>query len=182
MIRLDTPSVAADILPLATLKAHLRVDHATEDTLIATYGAAAVRAMEARLGRSLGPATYKLTLSSVGAAIDIPVANVSAITGMTIVDRDGVVQTVGADDRVLHTGDVLSIVEPAPGVTWPTAGSAWNACELTVTAGYPLGALPADLTAALLITATAIYRGRGDGDIPKGAENLAAPYRTGGWL
>lgn len=182
MIRLETPSVAADILPRATLKAHLRVDHANEDALIDTYGAAAVRLMEARLGRSLGPSTYKLAFEWVAPVMLINIANVTAVTSMTITDRDGVVQTVASGDRVLYIGDVASTVMPADGVTWPAAGPVWNACEITVTAGYAIGSLPSDILAALLLTATALYRGRGDAQIPAGALSLGGPYRIGGWM
>lgn len=180
MIRLVTPSAVETVLPLATLKAHLRVDHATENAMLGIYAGAAVRAIEARLGRSLGPATYTLTIGTVPPVIDITIPNVSAVEAMTIIDRDGVEQTIAANDRVLVAGDVLSTVEPADGVTWPVAASVWNACELTVTAGF--GALPDDIKAALLLTATAFYRGRGEAEIPNGAMSLVAPYRIAGWM
>lgn len=182
MIRLVTPSAAATVLPLVTLKAHLRVTHAAEDAILGIYAGAAVRAIEARLGRSLGPATYSVTLGTVPPVIDITIPNVIAIAAMTIIDRDGIEQTIAEGDRLLVTGDVTSTVEPADGVTWPAAASVWNACELTVTAGYDSGALPPDIQAALLLMATALYRGRGDAEMPAGAASLIAPYRIAGWM
>ena len=179
MIRLVTPSVAANVLPLATLKAHLRIDDTTEDTLLGIYAASAVRAIETRTGRSLGPATYQMTLAAVPAIIDIGVPNVTGITEFTIVDEDGVEHTLDPADYVLTTSEYAAVVEPAPGVTWPTAGRVRNACEITFTAGF--ATVPEDITAALLLTATAMHRERGDAEIPNGARNLTAPYLTGGW-
>lgn len=180
MIRLVTPSNAATVLPLATLKAHLRIDHADEDALLGIYAAAAVRAIETRTGRSLGPATYQMTLAAAPAAIDIGVANVIGIDALKIVDADGVEQTVPSGDILLRAGEYGAVIEPAPGATWPVAGQVWNAVEITFTAGYQT--VPQDILFALLLTATAMHRERGEAEVPAGARNLTSPYMLSGWI
>lgn len=181
-LRRTAPSNIAAVVPLATVKQHLRVDHVDEDQLIGSYLSAAARSFEARTGRNFGAASYTLTLDTVPSVIELPVAGVIAVSSMTITDADGVVQTIAAGDRTLTLGDFSSYLTPATGATWPAAGPVTNAVDIQFTAG--LTTIEDDLMAALLLMTGHLYRNREATSadalhtVPMAVDMLLMPYRT----
>ena len=181
MISVVTPSSASAALPVASLKSHLRLDHSDEDTLLATYAAAAVRALERLTGRSFGAATYRATMPlPASRMLMIQLPDVTAITELKITKPDRTVATVSAGEIVLRAHAYGCLVMPAPGATWPDALDDDEAVSVTLTAG--LAAVPEDINAALLLTAARFYADREDGNVPSAALALCGPFRTGGWI
>jgi uncharacterized phiE125 gp8 family phage protein len=178
---------ASEPVSLSEAKAHLRIDHTAEDTLIAALITAARRVIEAETERKLVTQTVLLTLDATEAAPPIilphgPVQSVSLFE----------VYTAGAWATVATTaydllGDRLAMSEDDDATDWPTADRRFDAFRVTYVAGYGVpSAVPQDLKSALLITLGDLYENRetlvGSGLVvtsaPTSAKILCYPYKN----
>lgn len=92
-----TAAPAAEPLTTADAKAHLRVDHADDDTLIAANVAAARAHVEARTGTRLYTQTVSMKAESWDDLASLPVAPIQSITSVSYVDTAGAPQTLSTD-------------------------------------------------------------------------------------
>lgn len=175
-IRLErTSAPAARILSTADAKAHLRVDHSSEDDLID----AMVLAIEARLdgvegqlGRALITQTWKMYRSSFPAypdttfkdyRIGLPLPPLQSVSSITYTDTNGDSQTLSSSlYTVINQGEEKGAVAPAYGQSWPSARCEPGSVAITFVAGYGAAAtaVPANILAAAKLMLTDLYENR----------------------
>lgn len=134
---------------LAEVKAHLRVTHADQDALIATYISAAREAVEVNTGRALAAGTYRwVSEDAIGAYSRLPLWPVATVTTVTYENAAGT--------RVAFTGHVLDGERSLLALVPPEGGSA-----LSVTFTTVAGILPFALKAAIFLITEDLYRQAG---------------------
>nr|WP_315210107.1 phage head-tail connector protein [uncultured Albidiferax sp.] len=135
--RLTAPTEPA--VTLTEAKAHLRVDIADDDLLIAALVTAATEAAEHQLERALMPQTWVLSLDAFSAQIPVHLVPVQSVIGITYIDTEGNTQTLGPSSCSLsNTSDYApASIQPAYGTTWPATRAQPDSVRITVTAGYP---------------------------------------------
>lgn len=192
-------------LDRARVKQHLRVDHADEDGLIDGYIAAVTKMLDGAdgiLGRALVQQSWRLALDGFpcpdarrlrlrGAranAIYLPLKPLISVDQVSYIDPDTGDSIVLADTeyRLLASSDAAIV--PVFGKQWPVARAEPESVLVDFTCGYePTTASPPDAAgnvpepikqAALLIVGQWYDNRAVDEEIPKGAQNLLAPYRN----
>ncbi len=168
---IETSVVADADLPVAAFRAHLRLgtgfaDEATGDALLIQYLRGAISAIETRIGKALMTRDFMLILPCWrwADAQALPVAPVSAVASVTLVDAQGAETPVDAArwrlvvDR--HRPQIIATGAVLPGV--PTGGRV----EIAFTAGFGAtwDAVPDDLRQAVMLLAAQFYDGRTGAD------------------
>lgn len=191
MMLVELGTIAAADLPIAEFGAHLRLgtgfaDDGSEDAVLEAYLRAAMAAIEARTGKALMTRrfSWQLTGWRDARAQVLPVAPVSAITALRIVDAAGVASTVAAGDYGLQKdAQCPRLIVPGGGrlPPVPEGGSA----EVEFDAGFgPVWAdLPVDLAQAVFLLAAHYFDNRsGAGGreelLPFGVLALIEAYRN----
>lgn len=164
---IETSSVADNDLPVAAFRAHLRLgagfaDEATGDPLLIQYLRAAIAAIEARTGKVLMTHDFRMTLPRWRwpDAQALPVAPVSAVAAVTLIDAAGNATVTVADTWRLildrHRPQIAATGAILPQV--PTKG----AVQVDFTAGFGAtwDAVPDDLAQAVMLLAAQFYEGR----------------------
>lgn len=132
--RLDSTSTQP--VTLAEAKAHLRVDHTADDTLITALIVAATQEAEQYTGRSLALNTWTLMLDAFPTSeIRLLWPTVTAVTAVSYVDTAGATQTLDAADYVLDDHSEPAWLLPAVDTEWPNTYDSANAVSITYTAG-----------------------------------------------
>ena len=177
-------------LPLEPFKAHLRLgtgfgEDSLQDEVLISFLRAATAAIEARTGKVLIARQFTLNLHQWRdrAAQVLPLAPVSAVTSVVLIDATGVEQTVETSryhllqdsqhPQLCPTGSLLPFV------------ASGGALRISMTAGMAedWGALPADLGQSVLLLAAHYYHYRDDtglsgGCMPFGVTSLIERYRV----
>jgi len=168
------------------LKAHLRADdEGYEGRLIDVYLRAAILWAEAVMHRTVVKRSHTWVLSdfprTADQAIHLPRGKTISIEGVTYAQNDGTTNTLTEDEyntaayRYDLTGDDGGVVVPAVGLSWPTVAlDAPAPVSITFTAGWKSGAVPADITHAILFAVTDAYELRGSADLNGAGRHLAA--------
>ena len=173
-----------DILPLDDCKAHLRVTHDSEDTLIAALRDAAIEFVERYCGVKLGPMaglTWRAESlpRCVSQSISLAVRPITQVTAVEWLDGDGA-EVVGdvADYRVGDSGEMRPVV----GGSWPSGVG--GAVVVTFDAGYAAGEVPPSLLSAVKLMLGHLYMNReaatagvAVGEVPLGVTSLCMPFR-----
>ncbi|MCV9963457.1 phage head-tail connector protein [Pararhizobium sp. BT-229] len=182
-----TPPVG-EPLTLAETKAHLRIDSATEDDLVASLIPTVRMHLERETGLALLTRSFRLYLDDWPPSRVIQVARgpVQTIEAVTVYDADGLPGDVDVSGFVLD-GEArpARLVLPRQ----PVPGKPINGIEIDFSAGF--GATGADvpdtLKRAMLLHAALLYEFRGavlPGDqpaaVPQGYDRLIAPFRRRG--
>lgn len=161
-----TPATAQSV-STADAKLHMHVDAATEDTLIATYIAAAENFILQRRSIQAISATWKLYLDEFpdSGVIELPIVPVSSITSIAYVDTAGDTQALAASKYLLDTTGYDHSpcrVTPAYGESFPATREQINAVTITFVAGYGAASanVPGDLRAAILLYVADRYANR----------------------
>lgn len=177
---------------LAEAKAHLRVEHTTDDTLITSLIAAVTAHLDGEagwLGRALVTQTWELVLDDFPAEgageIRLPLAPLQSVTSIKYDDAALTEQTVSPDD---YRVDAVSKVRPGwvvPGSSgWPSVGDTINAVRVRFVCGYgAASAVPAAIKAAMLLIIGGLYENREaigtvKVELNPAAQALLAPYRV----
>lgn len=170
-----TPLDGEAILPLADAKLHLRVTHDEEDSLIEALRDAAVSHVERVSGIALAPGDWRWTLSRFPSRIELPIAPVTAVDGVTYLDADGASQTY-TDARLVD-----GAVYPAAGGSWPYA---YDGVTVEFTAGLSDPGEAPELTAAAKLMLGHLYAhreavqvGQTPTELPLGVQALIDTYR-----
>ena len=189
MMLIEQTSVPLAALPVQILKDHLRLgtgfaDEGVQDGLVESHLRAAIAAIEARIGKALLARQFKLVLGDWrnAAAQALPVAPVSAIASVTLVDAAGGQQVVApARYRVQpdrHRPKLAGVGMLLPAV--PVDGQV----EIVFTAGFGAdwAAVPADLAQAVLLLAAQFYEtrheGASQGGVPLAVQALIEKWRN----
>lgn len=178
------------VVTASDAKAHLRVDHSSEDTLIATYLAAAIDAVDGRNGflrRALITQTWTLTLDSfpVTDRIELPLPPLQSVTHVKYYDGDQVQQTLSTDAYTVVTSEHVGYILLNDGYGWPGVGLNNRGLEIKFVCGYGDAAsdVPAGIRTAILAHVAELYAYRGDDPmdrryLSRAWYNMLAPYRT----
>jgi uncharacterized phiE125 gp8 family phage protein len=167
----------------AELRAHVRVDDAADDALLLGYLVAARQMAETFMGRPILPTVMQGQIEEwpeIGPLyLDAPVLTVDAVTY-----TDAAGATVAWTNYIVRPAPGrLKAIRAAAGATWPTLGDD-PVIAVTITAGWALDLVPADVCTAILQTAAHFYANRESvnignitNEIPDTGKALLRPYR-----
>lgn len=189
MMLIEEAPVPTEVLPVAELKAHLRLgsgfaDDGVQDEVLESFLRAALSAIETRIGKALLSRDFAFTLHGWGSAPGqaLPIAPVTAILAAVSVDRNGNETAIAPETFRLVTDHHRPVLATgsAPWPKIPSGGS----IRLRFTAGYGSGwgDVPPDLKQAVLMLAAHYYEHRnettlGSGCMPFGVTSLIERYR-----
>lgn len=189
MILVELTPVPAALLPVAELKQHLRLgtgfaDDAAQDALLETYLRSALAAIEARTSKALFSRSFrwKLTAWRGFQREELPVAPVTHVTSVKIIEADGSETAVPATSYVLEL-DAHHPCLAAKGLGLPTIPVA-GSVEIEFVAGFGAdwASLPPALRQAVLIVAAEFHENRhetgADAVLPTRVMQLIAPFRV----
>ncbi|MCB1350740.1 MAG: hypothetical protein KDK11_19660 [Maritimibacter sp.] len=188
MMLVEQTTVPSAALPVAQFKDHLRLgtgfaDDGVQDEVLEAYLRAAIAAIEARTSKALLTRSFSWTLTAWRdlAAQVLPLAPVSAITGLSIFDRLGVEEVVDsaafALEQDLHRPRLVSTGYTLPVI--PVGGRAVIGFDAGF--GPDWTDVPADLAQAVKLLAALYYEDRGtyggETAMPVSVVSLVARYR-----
>lgn len=163
MLKLKIPPTLLAV-SLEDAKAHCRVEVADDDALIDLYIRAATEMAEQRVGRSIMPQTWLLTLDvfPAGAVLlrNIPVAS---IVSVTYIDTAGTETVLGTQRYRLSAADDYAPAQllPARGDQWPVTYAEEGAVRIEYAAGYSTpAAVPHSVRSWILLRVAAMYENR----------------------
>lgn len=184
-----------DPVSLAEAKAHLRVDIADDDGLIAGYILAARVHVEQHLNRVLIAQTWDYTLDYGWPSktwkcerVTLPLSPVMSVTSITYVASDGSSQTLDPSQyKVVNLDTGETAIVPAYGASWPSARREMGAVVVRFVAGYGTqpGGIPEPIRQAMLLLIGHWYENReavnvGNivSELPLACSALLFPYRV----
>jgi uncharacterized phiE125 gp8 family phage protein len=204
-----TTAPVGEPVTVAQARQHCRIDHASDDDLLAIYIQTARIMAEGYLSRALLTQTLLWTVrpqdqlhpgrSSLGGPLELPRAPVSQFVSLTVLDDRGNTTTVPAAilpivPPAAFTGYVVDLsLEPArlrigrdtPLIDGRTLRHArLENIQAAFVAGYGTpDTVPAPICNAILMIVASLYENRGDagGELPRTAELLLDRYRMS-WL
>lgn len=136
-LKLITPA-ADPIVSLEDMKAHLRVDHADDDTLIEGLIKAATSYFDGWsgiLGRALIAQTWELTIDRFPPCeMKLPLGPLMSVTSVKYDDADGIERILDAEAYDIDKASEPGWVLPVNG--WPATASAINAVRVRFVAGF----------------------------------------------
>ena len=189
MMLIEESQLPEAVLPVVALRRHLRLgtgfaEDDLQDAVLGSFLRAALAAIEARTGKALIARGFVWTLHRWrdAQAERFPIAPVTAVTGIEVIDRFGAAETVETSAyRLEQDGQAPRLC--AQGAALPTLPEG-GAAEIRFTAGFgaAFDDLPADLAQAVLLLAAHYYEyreatGLGQGCMPFGVTSLIARYR-----
>lgn len=173
------------MITLAEAKAHLRVQHSAEDTLITALIDSAYRHAESRTGRVFDSGQRTLVLDGFGStagAIELPWTPVESIDSVEYVDPDGVTQSLNSPPLRLDTRQLYPLLMPQWGTEWPETIAEPESVTITATVG--MTETPGDVRAALLLLIGHFYENRESviigtisSELPMGVSMLLDPWK-----
>lgn len=179
----ETPVPGAN-LPVDRFKEHLRLgtgfaDDVLQDGLIESFLRTALAAIEARTGKALMERMFQWQVKTVrGAEQVLPIAPVSAVAELVLLDRDGGEALVDPAQYSLRPDAQDPVLAGIPAI--PDGGSA----RVRMLAGFgpDWSDLPADLAHAVFLLAAHYYEYRHEiqydgGCMPFGVSALIERYR-----
>ena len=124
----------------------------------------AAQRFERVTGRALLTQTWRLTLDSWPAVIELPRPPAASVTSITYVDTAGNTQTLSASAYRLNADQWPARIEPATGYTWPSLYSWYKEkVKVTYVAGYAAAtSIPTEIKLALLQHVAYRFLRRGD--------------------
>lgn len=172
-------------ISLTTVKAHLRVDHTDDDTLIGYYVDAVVSHIDGPKGwldRAVFPQTLELRQDVFDSPTELPYGPPTSITSVKYLDENGAEQTLASNQYVLSNAGKLEL---AYNISWPNIRGDVEGVRVRYVVGY--ATLPPAILAAILLMVGDLYAFRETtvtgtiaSRIPMSTavETLLAPYRA----
>ena len=182
-LQLVTPP-ALEPVTLGDAKAHLKVDTADDDALIATLITAARARAEWHSGRAFIAQDWILWLDAFpdDGTVDIPLPPLVGVASVTLYDWQNADSTVDPARYLVDTASQPGRLVFDCTFLPPSTLRRRNALAIAFTAGYGAGAddVPADIREAILEIVADLYVHRGDGPEMEPLPPLAllAPYRV----
>jgi uncharacterized phiE125 gp8 family phage protein len=187
----EATSPAVEPVTLSEAKAHMRVTHTDEDTLITSLIVAARNYVEGLANRPLVNRTYTLKLDRFpfGYEIILPAGKASAVSSISYGDRSGTTEVLSAGSYTLEGQRLPSSIVINPNIIsgWPSTRFYPGIPSVTIgyTAGYgaAASAIPQALRQAVLMSVAYWYdiaRETGSEtaltEVPHGVESLARMF------
>lgn len=155
---------ATEPVSVAEAKAHLRVEHSDDDTLIGALITAARQSAEHELGRALITQTRELVLDTFPAAeIDLQLPDVQSITSVKYIAADTATEvTLASTDYSLDADSTPCWLLPAYTVgDWPSTLDTANAVRIRFVAGFGAASdVPAAIRQWMLLAIGTLYAQR----------------------
>lgn len=185
MYLVEQSSLGAELLPLADLRAHLRLgrgfgDDGLQDAVLIRTLRAAITQVESVTGKAVIERGFVWTVNAwrdLGRQV-LPRAPLAELEELAIVGLDGSREIIALDrvhvSRDAHRPAIVSKGFVLPGI--PVGGRA----EITFRAGFAPDweNVPSDMALAILTLAGGYYEDRiAPGQVPEGVRALIAPYR-----
>jgi uncharacterized phiE125 gp8 family phage protein len=150
---------AAAVIDLPTVKAHLRVDHSFEDSIISAYLFAAMSYAQHYTGMAIGEQELELALDGFPCgAINLPIPPATSIVSIIYFDETATEQTLANTAYALDNYGLSHWVMPAAETHWPSTYEAANVVRVRYTAGSQ--ALDHAVKAAILLLVGHLYENR----------------------
>jgi len=177
-----TSPPAIEPVTLEEAKAHLKVDTADDDALIAALIAAARARAELIISRAFITQQWMLSLDCwpQDGVIAIPFPPLQSVASVTAYARDDGATVLDPETYQVDTASAPARLALKPGASPPVNLRRINAIEVAFTAGYGDAAddVPALIREAILEIVADLYVHRGDSDeTPLAAMALLAPCR-----
>jgi uncharacterized phiE125 gp8 family phage protein len=167
--------VAPDGFPVTIEEArsHLRIDGDDDDAAIGRAIAAATARCELFcMCRFVAQTVRWISNGWTTRGLELPLAPVRAVDEVRIETAAGPVILARADYHIRVRGK-QTIVQPAPGVSWPAPAPVEEPIAVTFTVGAPPAEIAGHIKTAVLVTAARLYDNRsGDSDMPPAATSL----------
>lgn len=152
---------ATEPVTLSEAKLHLRVEHSADDTLITALISTARQTAEHRTGRAMISQQWRMTLDAWQDSIELPNPPLISIEAITYLDDSGTRQTLAGSSYQAITDTTPGSVQPAYGLTWPTARAVAGSIRIDYTAGYAnAAAVPQPIKAWMLLAIGTWYAHR----------------------
>ncbi len=188
MALVQTSGPPLEPITVSEAKAHLRIDGADEDTLIASLILTSRLHVETALGLALLTQSWRLTLDRWPCEkdLELPLRPLQTIDAVRVFPAEGAATVIAPANYIADAASVPPRLVRT-GVIWPQPGKAANGIEIDFTAGY--GAAPAQVPApirqALLLLIAHWYErrdpievGSPDTVIPEAVSELLDLYRV----
>ena len=182
---------ASEPVTLAEAKAHLRVETAADDALIAILITTARQSAEQWLNRALLAQTWRAQWDGApeGDVLELPKAPLQSVVHVKTYDDADAATVFAASNYFVDTARQPGRVVLRLSAAWPVTSRTAGGFEVQFVAGY--GALASDVPAAIrqgiLVHVASLYTMRGDfvsaegtlqpADLPASAHALYAPWR-----
>ena len=168
-----TAAPASEPLTLSQAKLYLRVDHNDEDALITDLITAARMSAEAWLKKSLISQSWKLAYDDgISDSVPLPMPPVSAVTAVTLVNRDGSTASVDSDAYWLNAAKDTLMMDSA---------LIAHRVEIAYDTGYgDASDVPLPIKQGMLCHIATLYEHRGEAGepaLPEQALGLYMPFR-----
>ena len=181
-----TAAPAFEPMAVADAKAHLRLDTAAEDVLIASLILTSRLHIEAALGLALITQSWQLQLDAWpdGNALALPLHPITAVTSVQTTAADGTIAVLPPAATLFDPGPPARLIRTGP--SWPRITAAANGITIRFTAGFGAAAtdVPAPIRRAMLLLVAHWFEhrdpieiGEPDAAIPKAVHDLLRPYR-----
>jgi uncharacterized phiE125 gp8 family phage protein len=158
-LELIRPPAPVEPITLEDAKAALRVDHADEDDLIASFLAAAREWVEERIQFKLAQQTYEFVIDAFPTdEIKLPFIPVAEVVSIKYDDTDGNEQTLASNSYELDSTsrDAWIFSEDA----WPSTLDAFNAVRIRFVVGYEdVSLIPQPVIASVILKLKELYDG-----------------------
>jgi uncharacterized phiE125 gp8 family phage protein len=181
-----TVAPTEDPVTLAEAKAHVRVDHADDDSLITALIAAATDHLDGYtgiLGRALITQTWRQDFAAFAPKLRLALRPVASVASVTYFDGDNASQTLSASIYGLFEDGAGPYIALDPDQTWPGSYRRVDGVSVTYVAGEAAAAVPNAIKQAILLLVGHWYANReavAEGQmhaVPMAAEALIQPYR-----
>lgn len=182
-----TSGPACEPVTLQDAKAHLRIDHASEDVLISSLILTSRLHIESALDLALIDQTWTLQLDAWpgGGSLDLPLSPLKTVSAVRVKNAAGGTTTIAPQSYIVDAASRPARIVFEPG-SQPRAGTRAAGIEVVFTAGFGTepSHVPAPLRHAILMLVAHWYDNRDVPEagspaarIPEQIGDLIAPFR-----
>jgi uncharacterized phiE125 gp8 family phage protein len=144
---------------LVEVKAHLRITHSDEDSLLSSLVVAARQYVESHTEKAILTQTIKAYFDDLDGVLGLPVGNAKSIESVQYLDGDGAQQTMSVSPAIYRLGKgTPSRVFLAAGETWPQTNRERQNVVVTYVAGEQ--SAPARIKQGMLLMIADMYENR----------------------